>query len=68
MTNRDQVTVVLPAELREYVRRLAEQEDRSMASVVRRLVAASEDLENGTVIAPTCSKFKSAGVQSSSSS
>jgi predicted transcriptional regulator len=40
MTNRDQVTVVLPAELREYVRRLAEQEDRSMASVIRRLVAA----------------------------
>jgi len=41
MTNRDQVTVVLPAELRAFVQRLAEQEDRSMASVVRRLVAAA---------------------------
>jgi CopG-like RHH_1 or ribbon-helix-helix domain, RHH_5 len=41
MTNRDQVTVVLPANLREFVRRAAEAEDRSMASVVRRLVAAA---------------------------
>jgi len=47
MTNRDQVTVVLPAELREYVRRLAEAEDRSMASVVRRLVAAAAAQQRG---------------------
>lgn len=41
MSNRDQVSVPLPAELRAFARRLAEQEDRSMASVVRRLVAAA---------------------------
>jgi hypothetical protein len=41
MTNRDQISVVLPVELREFVRRAAEREDRSMASVIRRFVAAA---------------------------
>jgi cytidylate kinase len=40
MTNREQLSVPLPAELRVFVQRVAEQEDRSMASVARRLVAA----------------------------
>jgi hypothetical protein len=39
MKNRDQVSVPLPAELRAYVERRAEAEDRSVASVIRRLVA-----------------------------
>jgi hypothetical protein len=45
MSNREQVSVPLPAELREFVRRLAKQEDRSMASVIRRLVAAARKAE-----------------------
>jgi hypothetical protein len=40
MSNLEQVSVLLPAELRVYVQRVAEQEDRSMASVIRRLVGA----------------------------
>jgi hypothetical protein len=39
MKNREQVSVPLPAELRDYVERQAEAEDRSLASVIRRLVA-----------------------------
>ena len=39
MTNREQVSVPLPAELREFVARQAALEDRSVASVVRRLIA-----------------------------
>jgi hypothetical protein len=34
-----QVSVPLPDDLRAYVRRQAEREDRSVASVIRRLVA-----------------------------
>jgi hypothetical protein len=41
MTNREQLSVPLPAELRVFVQRAAEREDRSMASVIRRLVAAA---------------------------
>ena len=43
MSNRDlePMTVVLPSELREYVRRSAEAEDRSLSSVIRRCVAAA---------------------------
>jgi hypothetical protein len=37
--NLEQVSVPLPAELREFVARVAEAEDRSQASVIRRLVA-----------------------------
>ena len=37
----EQISVVLPAELRAFVHCLAEAEDRSMASVVCRLVAAA---------------------------
>jgi hypothetical protein len=39
MTNRQQISVPLPAELRAFVERQAEAEDRSIASVIRRLVA-----------------------------
>src|SRR5262249_26141356 len=39
MTNREQVSVPLPPELRAFVARVAEQEDRSQASVIRKLVA-----------------------------
>ena len=39
MSNREQVSVPLPAELREFVARQAALEDRSVASVIRRLVA-----------------------------
>jgi hypothetical protein len=35
----EQVSVPLPADLREYVQRRAAVEDRSVASVIRRLVA-----------------------------
>jgi hypothetical protein len=38
-SNREQVTVPLPPELRAFVAREAEREDRSQASVIRRLVA-----------------------------
>jgi cytidylate kinase len=41
MTNREQLSVPLPADLRQFVERVAEREDRSLASVVRRLVAAA---------------------------
>jgi hypothetical protein len=37
MSNLEQVTVPLPPALREFVQRAAEAEDRSMASVIRRL-------------------------------
>ena len=39
MSNREQVSVPLPADLRAFVARVAEQEERSMAFVIRRLVA-----------------------------
>ena len=39
MSNREQVSVPLSAELRQFVERAAEREDRSVASVVRRLIA-----------------------------
>jgi hypothetical protein len=32
MTNREQISVPLPAELRDYVKRTAEREDRSVAA------------------------------------
>jgi hypothetical protein len=38
MSNREQVSVPLPADLRAFVERQAELEDRSVASVIRRLV------------------------------
>jgi hypothetical protein len=37
----EQVSVPLPANLHAHVRRQAEREDRSVASVIRRLVAAA---------------------------
>jgi hypothetical protein len=39
MSNREQVSVPLPAELRQYVLRIAEREVTSQAAVIRRLVA-----------------------------
>jgi hypothetical protein len=39
MSHREQVSVPLPAELREYVQRIAEREVTSQAAVIRRLVA-----------------------------
>jgi hypothetical protein len=39
MSNREQVSVPLPTELREYVARVAEREVTSQAAVIRRLVA-----------------------------
>jgi hypothetical protein len=39
MTNRDQISVPLPAELREFVKRGAEREDRSVAGQIRHLIA-----------------------------
>jgi hypothetical protein len=39
MTNREQISVPLPPELRAYVQTVAEREDQSQASVIRRLVA-----------------------------
>jgi hypothetical protein len=41
----EQVSVPLPAELREYVARRAAVEDRSVASVIRRLVAEAAQAE-----------------------
>jgi hypothetical protein len=38
-THLEQVSVPLPAELRAFVARVAEREERSQASVIRRLVA-----------------------------
>jgi hypothetical protein len=40
MANREQVSVPLPAELRAFVERQAEAEDRSVASAIRRLIIA----------------------------
>jgi hypothetical protein len=40
MSNREQVSVPLPPDLRVFVQRVAEAEDQTMASVIRRLVAA----------------------------
>ena len=40
MTNRDQLSVALPPVLRDFIARTAEEQDRSMSSVIRRLVAA----------------------------
>jgi hypothetical protein len=37
----EQVSVPLPAELRQFVRSVAEREERSQAAVIRRLVAAA---------------------------
>ena len=46
MSKRDQqVSVPLPDDLRAYVRRQAEQQDRSVASVIRRLVAEAAHAE-----------------------
>jgi hypothetical protein len=39
MAKREQVTVPLDRELREFVERVAEREDRSVAGVIRHLVA-----------------------------
>jgi len=47
MTNLEQISVVLPPDLRAYVARVAEQEDRSMASVIRRLVTAAAAQQRG---------------------
>jgi hypothetical protein len=39
MAKREQVTVPLDRELREFVERVAEREDRSVAGVIRHMVA-----------------------------
>ena len=39
MAKREQVSVPLPAELREFVERAAEREDRSVAGQIRHFVA-----------------------------
>lgn len=39
MSNREQLSVPLPPDLRVFEQRVADAEDRSMASVIRRLVA-----------------------------
>jgi hypothetical protein len=39
MSNREQISVPLPADLRQFVRERAEREERSQAAVIRRLVA-----------------------------
>jgi hypothetical protein len=39
MAKRDQITVPLPARLREFVERQAQQSDRSMAGVIRHVLA-----------------------------
>ena len=44
--------LTLPLQLREFVRRLAEQQDRSMASVIRRLVAAAAAQQHAPEAAP----------------
>ena len=41
MSNREQLSVPLPPNLRAYVARVAEQEDRSQAYVIRKLIAAA---------------------------
>jgi hypothetical protein len=43
----EHVSVPLPADLHAYVRRQAEREDRSVASVIRRLVAEAAQAEAG---------------------
>jgi predicted transcriptional regulator len=45
MRKREQVSVPLDPELRQYVERVAEQEDRPVASVIRRLIAAARNSE-----------------------
>ena len=48
MSKREQqVSVPLPDSLREYVQRRAAVEDRSVASVIRRLVAAAAQADSG---------------------
>jgi predicted transcriptional regulator len=39
VTKKDQVSVPLPAELRAFVERIAQAEDRSVANVIRHLIA-----------------------------
>ena len=39
MTNRDQISVPLPAELREFIKNSAEREDRTVAGQIRHLIA-----------------------------
>jgi hypothetical protein len=46
----EQVSVPLPDDLRAYVRRQAEREDRSVASVIRRLVAEAAHAEGERVM------------------
>ena len=41
MTNREQISVPLPAELHEFVKRVAEREDRSLAAQIRHYVATA---------------------------
>jgi hypothetical protein len=55
MSNREQVSVLLPAELREYVQRGAEREVTSQAAVISRLVtdAARQDSREGLQARPT---------------
>jgi hypothetical protein len=49
MSNLEQMSVPLPADLRQFVRQRAEEEERSMAAVIRRLVAeaARQSREGG---------------------
>jgi hypothetical protein len=47
MSDFEQVSVPLPAELRRFVARVAEAEDRSQASVIRQLVREAARRLNG---------------------
>jgi hypothetical protein len=47
MARREQVSVPLPAELREFVEREAQRQDRSVASVIRRLVDQAARADQG---------------------
>jgi hypothetical protein len=47
MAKREQVTVPLDRELREFVERVAEREDRSVAGVIRHLVAQAARQQQG---------------------
>jgi hypothetical protein len=49
MSNLEQISVPLPPELRNFVRERAQQEERSVAAVIRRLVAdaARQSREDG---------------------
>jgi hypothetical protein len=45
LTNQDQISVPIPPVLRAFLQRRAEAEDRSIAAIVRRLIAEAERRE-----------------------